>query len=711
MTIKKILGVSALVLTLAAGLYLKTPSGKKIDTGIIQEAAAAYDARIIRDEWGVAHIFGKTDADASFGLGYSHAEDDWKVIQETIMSARGVTAQYKGKNSAPTDYLYDLFRVKETVTDKAEKELSPATLAVAKAYADGVNLWVSENPDKALPGIMPISAKDIVSGFTWSTPFFYRMDEVILPLFEAEDKPTVSPWASEASLNLPEAVRGSNAFAVAPSRSADGHTRLIVNSHQPFTGPYAWFEAHMVSEDGLNIAGAGFPGTPVLTQGITPHHGWVQTVNKPDLVDIYALEVNKPKKPTQYKLDGEWVDFEKGQAKFRVKLFGPFSLPITRETLWSKHGPVLDTPSGFYAVRFSGLGEVKALEQWYKMGKAKSFEAWNDAIAMNGILSFNITYADKDGNIAEYYNAKMPNRIEGPDWKQILPGDQSDLIWEGYHPQSVLPRLINPPSGWLFSANSTPFKITDPEFDNKREDFSKTFGLEPRMTNRAMRALELFVPDKSITKEELKAYRADDTYAENSPIRRLLDPFLDGETPDDLAEEVALLKSWDSRTNIENRATALAVMTAMHAKGYEIIEDRMSAEDALRKASAQLKKSHGRIDPTWGEVNRLVRGDTNLPLDGGPDILRAIYGYIDEYDKNGMLVAVAGDTHIMFADWAPDGSLEVESVHQFGAATQDESSPHYDDQAKLFAKDEYKPMPMTLEAVLPKATRDYRPGQ
>ena len=709
----KVAGGLILVGLLAAAIWLRTPSGPKVDVAAIKTAAKAYDARIIRDNWGVAHIFGKTDPDTSFGLGYSHAEDDWETIQVSVISSRGMSGQYNGKSGAATDYLLDLFKVREAVDAKIGTDLSPETRAMATAYADGLNLWASENKDRVLPSILPVTDKDIIAGFTWNTPFFYRMDGYIQDLFSAEGKPAVSPWRQETKLNLPEAVRGSNAFAVAPKRSTDGHTRLIVNSHQPFVGPYAWFEAHVVSEEGLNLAGAGFPGTPILTQGVTPHHGWAQTVNRPDLVDIYALEVNDVKKPTQYKFDGAWKDFERSKSKFRVKLWGPFSLPITRDVLWSEHGPVLDAPSGFYAIKFAGLQEVGAMEQWYMMGKAQSLEDWKAAIALNTVLSFNITYADKNGNISEIYNAKMPKRIEGPDWSGVLPGDKPELIWDEYRPVSDLPQHYNPESGWLFSANSTPFRITDPAFDNKREDYSVTMGIEPRMTNRAMMALELLPADEAISGEELLAYRANGQYHPDSPIRKRLEEiFANVDTAKaDLAEPIALLKSWDGETNLENRATALAVLTAMKVGGYEIIEDKMDVMQALEETVGELMTVYDRIDPTWGEVNRLRRGDIDLPLTGGPDTLRAIYGLREKFVENKGLTGVAGDTHIMYADWDEKGVLSLESIHQFGAATLDETSPHYADQAPLFARGEYKAMPMTLDEVLPLAERDYTPGQ
>ena len=708
----KLLGAVALIGILSIPVCWITPKGPKVDAEGIRAAAASYDARIIRDQWGVPHIFGKTDADASFGFGYAHAEDDWKHIQESLMGARGMSAQYKGKDSAPQDYLYDLFKVREAVEAKYLTDLKPETRAIIKAYADAINLYAVDNPDEVAPAILPITEHDIVAGYTWMTPFFYRLDGKLEELFTAVNRPAVSPWQQQSSLNLPEAVRGSNGFAVAPSRSTDGHTRLVVNSHQPMNGLYAWYEAHMVSEEGLNLAGAGFPGTPILAQGVTPNLGWTHTVNQPDLVDIYALEVDKEKKPTRYKLDGQWRDFDITKSKFRVKLAGPFSLPITRDVLWSEHGPVLSTPTGHYAIRFAGLGEVGAVQQWFEMTKAQNMEQWRAALEQNGVLSFNIVYADKDGNIGEIYNAKMPKRIEGPEWGKVLPGDQSKLIWKDFRDVSELPQIWNPDCGWVFSANATPFNITDAACNNQRSDYSTTYGLEKRITNRSRRALTLFQNDASISEEELLRYRADTKYDPQSQIMQMVVDLVGAQSDDPLTQEAQdVLRNWDGDTVKGSRGAALAIITGTRALGYEYIETENDPLEMLKKTASELKERFGRIDPEWGEINRIQRGAVDLPLDGGPDILRAIYADRDGVSKDGVMNAFAGDTHIMYADWDEDGKLVLKSIHQYGAATLDETSPHFNDQVPLFAKGEYKLMPMTLEEVLPHATRDYRPRE
>ncbi len=707
------------IIALIIGLlwFLKTPSSS-FDQSSIRETAKTYNARIIRDNWGVAHIFGRTDPDTSFGLGYSHAEDDWETIQETIMTSRGMSAKYLGgkKNlvglAAPVqDYLFDLFKVQEAVESKIASEVSPQARAMAKAYADGLNLWAIENPKRILPGILPVTDKDVIAGYTWATPFFYRMDEELQQVFAEGEAPPVGPYQS-SSIHRDGAVLGSNAFAIAPSRAEDGHTRLVVNSHQPFVGPYAWFEAHVISEEGLNLAGGGFPGTPILAQGVTPTHGWAHTVNKPDLTDLFKLETERAWNPQKYKLDGEWVDFEISTSKFRVKLVGPFSFPVEMQMRWSVHGPVLDTGQGFYAIRFAGLQGVGALDQWYAMSKADNLQKWKEALDMNGVLSFNIVYANKDGDIMTIYNSRMPKRKTGPAWRGVLPGDDSSLIWDEFHSVSELPQIYNPESGWLFSANSSPFFVTDDGHNNLRENYPDTFGIETRMTNRAQRSLALFSNDGSISDQELLKYRADARYQPGTHIRDMQQKIAAMEFEDETLQEAQRrIKNWGGSAEVQDRRAAIAILTAMHAGGFELKDDLMPLEDAMKKASDDLIAVFGRLDPTWGEVNRLRRGDLDLSLRGGPDTLRAIYGDHNNFVANKGLTAVAGDTHIMIADWDGEGQLKVETIHQFGAATLDENSSHYADQAVLFADEKFKNMPMTLEEVLPLATRDYRPGQ
>lgn len=702
---------------MAALFYLWTPPGAPFDAKAAISAAAAYDARIIRDRWGVPHIYGARDADVAFGLAYAHAEDDWKTFEEVILFSRGRLAERAGKAAAVTDYLVAALGPNDAIREKYMTDLSPETHALLEGYAAGLNFYCAEKCGRCAQEVVPVSAKDIVSGFAARTPFFYGLEEELKKIFEEDEAKSAGiEWMKAAFLRVPPAAElGSNAMAVAPSRSADGATRLLVNSHQPFTGPVAWYEARVKSDEGWDMIGGVFPGAPVILHGVAPEFGWAFTVNKPDLVDVFALEVDDPKKPAKYRFDGGWRDFEHGVAKFRVKLFGPFSFPVSRPTLRSVHGPVFQTPNGWRAVSFAGDGDIRAVEQWRRMNKAESFDGWRAAMAIQAIPSFNVVFADRAGRIAFYYNMAAPERSAEWDWSKTAEGERADLVWKGFLPFGAAPGIVSPASGFIVNANNEPWNASAPGDSPNAEDYPDHIGVRARSTNRGLREQELYGADPSITAEEFIAYKFDVSYAENSNLRRLIasalsDPAIAGDAR--LAEALGVLRRWDGNASRDNRGAALAIAFGRYALGDLLNGEGAELADphaALEKAAGDLTAGFGRLDPEWGEVNRLKRGAFNLPVDGGPDTLRAIYSRPDL--SKGAMEAIAGDSYIMAAEWAKDGTRSLRTIHQFGAATLDRSSPHYADQAPLFAEEEWKTPAMTLEAVLAEATRDYRPGR
>lgn len=700
-------GILALALVVLA-VMAWTPAGPPVDQDAIRERAAQYSARIIRDSYGVPHIYGDTDPDVAFGLAWAHAEDDWETIETTLLAARGVLARYDGQSAAPTDYIVRLLRVRETVAARYESDLSADTRALVEAYADGMNAWALENPGRVRQGVLPMTGQDVVAGFVLRTPFMYGLDADIGELFEDTRQRTISIGETDTAFHLIEGENpelGSNAFAIAPSRSDDGATRLVVNSHQPFTGPVAWYEIRVHSETGWNAAGGTFPGAPLVLHGHNRDLGWAHTVNHPDLADIYVLEVN-PDNENQYRLDGEWVDFETGTAALRVRLFGPFSWVFNRELLWSAHGPVVRRPHGTYAIRYSGFDEVRGVEQWYRMNRAENIDEWMAAMDMRAITSLNTVYADRDGHIAYLYNARMPDRVAGYDWQQYLPGDRSELIWTEYVPLDALPLVRDPQAGFVANANNTPFRATARDEDLDAADFPDSFGIEHEMTNRGQRILRLLERDESITRDELLAYKFDLEYATNSAVAILVGELTSLRFAEDdtlMLEAQRVLRDWDFSTDIGNRSAPLAVLTAI-----KCIENRHDIRGpwtcdpatALRQSATDLMEHHGRLDPAWGEVNRHVRGDFDAPVDGGPDILRAIYCGCTELDEDGRFVGVAGDTYIMAVEWDETGAVHSQSIHQFGSATLDETSPHYNDQADEFVAMELRTLPWELDALM-----------
>jgi len=313
MKLRRSIGGMSLTLVLAGGVLTWDPLPRNPGAKALSAGASDYNVEIIRDDWGVPHIYGQKDKDTSFGLGYAHAEDDFYTIQEMVAASRGVLARYNGKDAAVTDYLVALMGVWDTLDKKYDTDVPADVKAIAKAYADGLNLYAAQNPDATWKGLAPFTEQDVLAGFMFKTPFFYGLDVTLLELFGDDRKVELAldpngqrkAWhASPKSLT----ERGSNAFAVSPERSGDGVTRLLINSHQPMTGPVAWYEAHLVSDEGWDMTTALFPGTPIGLQGVSDNLGWANTVSEQDLADVYHLTLN-PENEDQYRLDDQWVDF------------------------------------------------------------------------------------------------------------------------------------------------------------------------------------------------------------------------------------------------------------------------------------------------------------------------------------------------------------------------------------------------------------------
>ncbi|MCX5772025.1 MAG: penicillin acylase family protein, partial [Candidatus Hydrogenedentes bacterium] len=414
-----------------------------------------YDVRILRDTWGVPHIFGKTDADCAYGLAYAHAEDDYATIIEALRGARGKMAAVKGKDLAPQDFAVGLLRVREIVAEKYQTDLSPEARALCDAYAAGLNHYAALHPkEKDGRGLLPFTGQDVVAGFVLKAPMFFGLDSKVKELFgEERRRPVSEKNTSTASVLTNGLPIGSNAFAVSPLRSSDGQTFLNINSHQPWEGVVAWYEAHLHSEQGLDIVGGTFPGAPVILVGHNRHLGWAHTVNNADLADIYVLDIN-PDNPNQYKFDGQWRDLEVRKVPITVKIWGPIRWTVKREALWSVYGPTVRQPHGTYSIRYSSQGDIRQVEQWYRMGKSTNLEEWQAAMRMGSIGSFNCVYADEKGNIYYLFNALLPLRNEAYDWEQYLPGNTSETLWTQYAPLDKLPQVLNPPSGFIQSCNS-----------------------------------------------------------------------------------------------------------------------------------------------------------------------------------------------------------------------------------------------------------------
>ena len=381
-----------------------------------------------------------------------------------------------------------------------------------------------------------------------------------------------------------------------------------------------------------------------------------------------------------------------------VEYFERFNININKEIRWSVHGPVLELKHGVYAIRYAAMEEIRQIDQWFKMNKAHNFEEWEEAIKLRYIPSLNCMYADKDGNIFYIYNAKLPIRNNKYNWKGVVPGDTSATLWTDFIEYHDLPKVLNPSSGYIQNCNNSPYYTLNHSIE---KDSSLYSGIESTNTNRSIRAEQLFSTNTSITYEDFKKIKFDLKYSKKSNIAHIVRRALELiKNKDDLRIKKAaeVLGNWDLSTDMDNLNVALPIISfgKFIDTPVQNITDEMII-DNLDIGINFLYKHHKKLDISWGDINKLIRGDLILPLSGGPDILRAIY---EVRTKNGLLKSVAGDAYMALIQWDKDGNMKSETIHQFGSASIDKNSEHYSDQAHLFSNEEFKETSLDVNTII-----------
>ena len=326
---------------------------------------------IIRDEYGVPHIFAKTDAEVAYGLAWAHAEDDFKTIQQSYLAGNNMLSAHIGKKGIPADFLAQFIRSEELVERDYEAKTSPEYKKILEGYAAGMNQYAATHPEEVLSDeLFPVTPKRMM-----------RYAQLQLFISSKGDY-----WVSKIISNdlkyVPskEETKGSNTFAFNSSKTTDGNTYLAINTHQPLDGPVSWYEAHLCSEEGTNIIGALFAGSPSVLIGANEYLGWAHTVNQPDKTDVFELEMH-PSKKNVYLIDGKEHLLESFKAKLSMKILG-ISFKVFKKYYRSIYGPTLKNKTGYFSVRTPALEEVRGLEQWWRMNKTKSFKEFYDVLKM-----------------------------------------------------------------------------------------------------------------------------------------------------------------------------------------------------------------------------------------------------------------------------------------------------------------------------------------
>jgi acyl-homoserine-lactone acylase len=423
---------------------------------------------------------------------------------------------------------------------------------------------------------------------------------------------------------------------------------------------------------------------------------------------VYRLKLTDGGKA--YRFDGGTRPLQSRRVWLHVR-FGPFVLPVPKTVYRAIQGPVIVNEAGAFAIRYGSIGEIRQVEQYYRLAKARNYGEWIAAMRMAAVPATNFVYADATGRIGLFYNARFPERAPGFDWRGILPGDTSRDLWRRQLPFDAAPQLVAPASGFLVNANNAPWFATQDGANLKREAYSPLLGVEENVTNRALRGIALLSALPKVSADDLWRVKMDTGYDRGSAEQRYVAQVLalDLRGSPDLARAQALLRSWDGTLDGRGAADALAFLIVKYSfRAIYHNETPPPPREALADAVKRLTALSRRIDPPMTDLVRLRRGTVDLPLTGGPGALRAIY---TSWAEDGRLTADLGDSYIMSVTWDPAGQVHATSIHQFGADTSHPGGRHYADQAPLFARGEMKPAWFSEAELAPNIVCSYRPGQ
>lgn len=658
---------------------------------------------IVRDAYGVPHIFAKTDAEVAYGLAWAHAEDDFKTIQIAYLAGNNLLSKYLGNAGLGADFIAQFIDSEALFDAKYKSEISPEYKKVVKGYAAGINQYAKNHPEEVLvEELFPVTEKKMMRYAQLQLFISSKGDQWVTRIVNDQ---LHFDFAEE------EEHRGSNTIAFNSAKTKDGATYLAINTHQPLDGPVSWYEAHLCSEEGTNILGALFAGSPSILIGANENLAWAHTVNLPDKTDVFALEMH-PKNKLQYRVDDTYYTLETKKARLQFKLLG-IPLSIKKTFYNSIYGPTLKNKNGYFAVRTPALFEIRALEQWWRMNKAKNFTEFYKTLKMKALPGYNIGYADKNDTIFYISNGLIPRRTAGYDWEGVVPGNTKKTLWTTQYEIEQLPQVIQPKSGFIYNANHTPFRSSAEKDNPNPNDFDIHMGFETYDNNRSTRIKELIDQVDRVDYEDFKRIKYDHQYPKPYNFNWMDINYLDLLDPakyPDVALLIKRLQAWDRK----------ASATSLGAGTFAVLYDRLRPYYAklpepkifpatviiqgLRDTKAYLLKHFKSLEVSLGDYQKLVRGEKELPIFGLPDVITAMSA---RPHKKGRVKVVSGESYIELVRFTEEGP-EIESVISYGSSDHPQS-PHYSDQMEMYAAFKTKRMTLEKERIYADAKRIYHP--
>ena len=696
----------------------------------------AKQVSIIRDNWGIAHVYGKTDADAVFGMLYAQCEDDFKRVEINYIEKLGRLSELKGQS-----VLYNDLEIKlliDTEEAKADyKKAAPWLKKLLNSYADGINFYLYKHPE-VKPALLThfepwfpllwtdgsigaISTADLSTG---ELKAFYSGNNDKVAYIEREK----------------DVQTGSNGFAIAPSKTVSGNAILYINPHTTF---YFRPEIQMSSEEGLNAYGAVTWGQFFIYQGFNESCGWMHTSSNVDVADMYAEKIITKNNKLFYEYDKKLLPVIEKKITIKYLENGKL-IPKTFKTYFTNHGPIMAKRDGKWISLKSNNRSMKSLEQSWVRTKAKGFKDYKKAMDLKANTSNNTVYADKEGNIAYWHGNFIPVRDKKLNWSKLMDGTTSATQWKGLHSVSETVHSYNPINGWLQNCNSTPYSVAGGN-SPKRENYLPYMAPDGE-SFRGLNAVRLLSKGKDYTLDKVIA----DGYDTKLTAFDFLIPALvasfekninkDNAVYAELIEPINLLKKWDYYTKENSVATTLAIEWAYKLdpiiqKVYVDEGEMDQVENTknfvksalpeqlipqLQMVVNELKTKFGTWQIPWGELNRFQRScgaidlvyddaKESLPIGYGPALWGSLPAYKSNYQKDTKKrYGFNGNSFVCAVEFGP--KVKAKSLLA-GGNNGDPKSKHFYDQAEMYREGKFKDVLFYKEDVQKNAQRTYHPGQ
>ncbi|NJO93583.1 MAG: acylase [Hydrococcus sp. RM1_1_31] len=641
---------------------------------------------ILWDIYGIPHIYGADNQSTFKAFGWAQMQSHGNLLLRLYGQARGRAAEYWGEDYLESDRWVITMGVPERSKIWYESQ-NPAFRRYLDGFAAGINAYAKEHADLIdddVEVVLPVHAEDILAHVQRVLNFTF----VVAPQ-------TVTDISEE------QIKAGSNAWAIAPSRSASGNAMLLANPHLPWSDLFLWYEAQLTTPD-IDAYGATLVGIPVLAIAFNDNLGWTHTVNTFDGWDLYELKLAGK----GYLFDGKVRNFEANTAEIKVKQEDNTTRSEQLKIKRSVHGSLIKQQDGkALALRVVGLDRAGVLEQWWDMARAKNLKQFETALKRLQLPMFTVMYADREGHIMHLFNGQVPIRSQGDFeyWEGIIPGDTSKTLWTKTHPYQDLPRVLDPPSGWLQNANDPPWTTTFPSAI--APDNYPAYMAPKYMDFRPQRSARILAEDRKISFEEMILYK-------HSTRMELADRLLDDLIPalrkerSELALQAAnVLEKWDRQANADSRGAVLFAFWSeqmdfdtMFSKPWQEnfprttpdgLADPNHAVATLLKVAAEVEKVYGALDVPWGEVFRLKYGDVDLPANGGNGSLGIFRVVNFEPSTNNRFQPVAGDSYVAAIEFSQPVKAMV--LTSYGNSTQP-GSEQVGDRLELFSKKQLRPV-------------------